>query len=215
MIMNPRRIDECIESFERMPIERAWLTGYSERELVDVVAQMLEATPEFTHYIWASDDLVVNEEALAAVLAALEDGHPVVTGYCNFDLTDDPRVGLSMSPLLTERPTLESYDFPTQQQIDEAPGDPVRTWFAGFVLTAMSREMWLRYPFQLGPAGAQTDYSLCWRLQQDDVPIVAPKAARVLHVKDVWGVYPDADPRKRLLIGEIPAEVRYEIASHA
>lgn len=214
LILNPRRIDECVASFEELEVEKAWLTGFSEPQLVTEIAALGEATPEFTHYLLASDDLVVNQLALDAVLATLAAGHPVVTGYCNFDLTDDQRVGLSVAPLARETPGFDAYTFPTQAYVDAHAGELVRTWFAGWVLTGMSREILERFPFACGPLGAQTDYSFSWRLQQAGIPIVAPKAARVFHVKEIHG-YLDDEPRKRLLIGEVTPEVRLELRQPA
>lgn len=209
LILNPRAIAECVESFAALDIEKAWLTAYTEPELVDEVAAIIEAT-DYTHYVMASDDLIVTPWALYEVVHAAK-RHPVTTGYCNFDLTDDPRVGLTKGPLLARRPSPASYgDFYTQAEVDAYPDELVPTSFTGWVMTCMSRELWLRYPFQISELGAQSDYALSWRLQQDGVPIVAPKHARTFHVKERHGGG-DQEPRKRLLIGEVPASVTLEV----
>jgi hypothetical protein len=209
LILNPRAISECVESFRALDIEKAWLTAYSEPQLVDEVATLIDAT-DYTHYVMASDDLIVSPLALYEVLQAAKT-NPVTTGYCNFDLTDDPRVGLTKGPLLERRPSPTSYgEWWTQTEVDAYPSDLIPTSFTGWVLTCMPRELWLRYPFQISELGAQSDYALSWRLQQDGVPIVAPKHARTFHVKELHGGG-DQERRKRLLIGEVPASVTLEV----
>ncbi len=102
---------------------------------------------------------------------------------------------------------MESYDFYTQREVDEHPDDAVPTHFAGFALTGMSREMWQRYPFQAyGKPGCASDFNLSTRLAADDVPIVAPKAGRIHHVKDTVNCL-DQDPRKLSLVGKVTPDV--------
>ena len=81
VILNPRRIDECIASFQALDIPRAWLTGYTESELEEVFPRLVEESA-YSHYVVVSDDVVATQAALDAVLRLL-DQHPVVTGYCN------------------------------------------------------------------------------------------------------------------------------------
>ena len=83
-------------------------------------------------------------------------------------------------------------------------------------LTGMSREMWQRFPFGVcegSEVGWASDYSLCWRLQQAEVPIVAARDAHVLHVKTNWQTS-ETDPRKTLQIGHVEPKVTIVEASH-
>ena len=203
LVFNPRQIGECVDSIERLPIDQAWLTGYTEPELEDVISNIVETT-DYTHYIAASDDGVIPEFALDAVVGFLDD-HPVVTGYSNLDATD-MRVNLTRSPFQNVlESTMEDYDLYHLADVLGWPDDLVPTCFAGFALTGMSRDMWLEYPYQ--SRGVPSDYNLCRRLQADGVPIVAPKQAFMWHVKDRMNEV--GVGRKRLLIGSIPAEVRW------
>lgn len=198
IILNPRRIAECLLTLRALDIDQAWCTGYTEHQLQRVIRDLV-TQHVYDHYIVVPDDVIPTQPALNAVQAALAAGHPVVTGYCNLDTSGDDRVNITRSPL-TEPRTMASYDFYTQAQVDKYTTPLVPTHFAGFALTGMSRELWQRYPFRAyGDPGCSSDFHLSRRLADARVPIVAPKAARVHHVKDVVN-HLDADPRKRLML---------------
>jgi hypothetical protein len=36
--MNPRRIPECVDAIDALSIDKVWVKNYTERELVDVIA---------------------------------------------------------------------------------------------------------------------------------------------------------------------------------
>lgn len=206
VVLNPRDIAECVLTISALDIDQAWCTGYTEHELEPIIAQLVERT-DHDHYIVIADDTIPTQPALDAVQQLLHDGHPIVTGYCNLDTTGDTRVNLTRSPL-TEPRTMRSYDFYTQAQVDEHPDDPVPTHFAGFALTGMSRTMWQRYPFKAyGNPGCSSDFHLSMRLAADGwIPIVAPKAGRIHHVKDLVNTL-DRDPRKLSLVGKVTPDV--------
>lgn len=214
-VMNPRRIPECIEAIEDLDVDRCWLTGMTEAHLAPYLNEVVAET-SYDVYLIVSDDCVPTQDALDAVLALLEQGWPVATGYCNLDEGEYAHVvNLTKSPLVGFPPNERSYDSFTLAEVAAARMPQVRSWFAGFALTGMSRELWQRYPFKVlheASGGSCSDYSLSWRLQEDDVPIMAPKAGFVRHVKERWNVA-DSRPEKRLLIGEVDPVVRLEVLS--
>jgi hypothetical protein len=204
-VFNPRQIDECVDSIGRLPCDQAWLTGYTEAELVDVIAGVIAETT-YTHYLVCSDDGVIPEFALEAVLETLADGHPVVTGYSNLDVID-MRVNLTKRPFeLLTRSVAEDYDLYHLSEVLGWPDRLVPTCFAGFAVTGMSRDMWLKFPYRSD--GVPSDWNLSRRLQDAKVPIVAPKAAFMWHVKEIVNL-PDKEHRKRLLIGEVEPGVNW------
>lgn len=208
IVFNPRNIVECVDSIRALPIDQAWLTGYYEHQLVDVIADIVRDHDEYTHFLVCSDDPVIPAFALEAVLDALDDGHPVVTGYCNLDATD-MRVNLTRRPFRnTHTSTMEDYDLYHLSEVLGWPDELVPTHFAGFALTGMDREMWLRYPYQSD--GVPSDFNLARRLQGDQVPIVAPKQAFMWHTKEKIN-QGDREPRKRLLIGEVEPSVNWHL----
>jgi hypothetical protein len=207
VIMNPRRIPECMAALEDLPVPKVWVTGYPQSAIPPILSGIVEGS-DFTHYINTSDDVVPSRRALAAVLR-LASRHPVATGYCNLDM-ESPLVNLTRSPLLDYPPTEGSYDFIRREDVKRYPRVTVPSFFAGMSLTCMTRELWLRFPLSGFTASCWgTDYSLSYRLGRARIPIVAHRAAFVWHVKERWN-RTDQAPEKRLLVGKIPPEVRWD-----
>ena len=211
-VLNPRRIEECLDSIRALDIDRIWLTGFAEWELVDAVASVVA---EETHdrYLMVSDDCIVSQEALDAVLALLDAGHQVVTGWCRLDSQSD-LVNLTVGPVRGDRPAVDAYTFRTRDEVLAHPTEDVPTGFAGWALTGMSRELWQRYPFRVFGAergGYGSDFHLSMRLRDHNVPIVAARDGEIEHVKEVWN-RADRDPRKQLHIGD-PREIVVEVAA--
>jgi GT2 family glycosyltransferase len=209
-VMNPRQIPECISAFERLSVRKVWLSNYTEWQLVDVLSDIvLDEAHEFTHLCLVADDCIVTQDALDAVLGLAEE-HPVVTGYCRLDSTH-PEVNITRRPLMGETPSVGAYDFYPYDDVAQWPDAVVPTGFVGFALTCMSREMWARFPFGCfgsGSRGYSSDFHLSRRLRDEGVPMVAAKAGYVTHVKERWNQLDRAES-KRLMIGELPAEVRW------
>jgi hypothetical protein len=206
LILNPRDIPECMDSFAALDVPRAYLTGYREADLISVIAELITDT-DYSHYVVISDDTVVRPCAVETVYALL-DAHPVVTGWCNLDDVD-ARCSVVDRPLEGATPSRESYSFMHWSRVVTHPEPTLRTWFAGMCLTGMSREMWQRFPFDVlagSEHGWASDYSLCWRLQQANIPITAARDGSVLHVRQRWDTA-DVDPRKKLLVGQVPPAV--------
>lgn len=198
VILNPRRIPECMEAFAALDVAKAYLRGYTENGLCEPFSRLLTAS-EHSPLVVVSDDVVVTQEALDAVIATAAD-HPVATGYCNLD-ESSPLINLTRSKLKGDSPTPESYDWYSRDELDQLP-DPIWTGFSGMCLTAMSLEMWQRFPFGCFPSGngCASDFHLCMRLRDAGVPIVAPKAGWVRHLKRTWNTG-DHTPGRELLIG--------------
>src|SRR4051812_38082954 len=103
VVMNPRRIPACLASYEKLTIDVAYARGYTELQLVPVIAEIVESTGH-SHLLVVSDDVIVSQAAVDAVLAGLHAGAaPVVTGWCNLDATD-ARVNLTKRPLEGDEP---------------------------------------------------------------------------------------------------------------
>jgi hypothetical protein len=181
MVMNPRTIPQCMEALEALKIDKVWLKNWTERELVTVIADIV-ANSDYDTIGLVSDDTIPSQASLDLVLDAFEPT-AVYTGYCNLD-EGRAEVNLSVAPLLVKDvATVDCYSFPTRQEVDDSEG-LYRSYFTGFAFTFMSREMWLKYPFDcIGDPGYQSDYRLCVRLQQDEVPIFAPPGAFMTHLR--------------------------------
>jgi len=212
-VMNPRQIPECIQSLKALSVRKAWLSNYTEWELQEVVASVVrDEAIRFSHLVLVSDDCVVSQGALDAVLEAAERmPEHVVTGYCRLDSTH-PQVNITRRPVMGDVPSAGAYDFYYLSEVQGWPREVVPTGFVGFALTCMSREMWREFPF--GVFGGEhrswsSDFHLSRRLRDAGVPMVAARAGYVEHVKEKWNRL-DQAPEKRLLIGERPAGVVVE-----
>jgi hypothetical protein len=181
MIMNPRKIPRCMEALEALDIDKVWMKHYTERELIDVIGQIVESTDHDVIGL-LSDDTIPPQSSLDLVLDAFEPSS-VYTGYCNME-ENTPEVNLSRTPLIVkDQADANCYNFPTRDEIDSHDG-LYRSYFTGFAMTFMSREMWLKYPFDcVGTPGYQSDYSLSCRLQNDSVNIYAVPGAFMPHLR--------------------------------
>lgn len=208
-IMNGRRIPECIEAFEALDCDRAWMSGYTDHELGDVHRELVAST-DYDAYITVSDDCVVTQQAYDAVAALLEDGHPAATGWCRLH-TRSNDVNLCWAPLLGDVPCRAAYRFYTYAQICQEERQVIPTHFMGLALTGMPREGWERFPHRAytnrRSRGYSSDFNLSRRLRDARVPMVAAKAGYVEHLKVVGRRKP---PTHRLLVGEMDREVRIE-----
>jgi hypothetical protein len=73
----------------------------------------------------------------------------------------------------------------------------------------MPRDLWRQFPFGAfgGPSSSwASDFHLSHRLRDAGVPMVAARDGYTEHLKERW-LELDRDPRKRLLVGERPAQV--------
>ena len=218
IIANPRQIPECIEAFRALDVRRAWLSNYTEWELVAVMDSIMrDQSIFFSHAILCADDCVVSQGALDAVLAGAETEHAkehdaAVTGYCRLD-HQHPEVNITRRPLMGDVPVPGAYDFWRYDDVQEWP-DPglAGTGFVGFALTCMSRARWLQFPFGVfgGPQQSwSSDFHLSARLRDAGVEMTAARDGYVTHVKEQWQRL-DTAHEKRLLIGEEPAGVVVE-----
>lgn len=204
LVLNPRNITPCVQAIRALPIDQAWLTGYTERQLVPVIANLINTTPDYSHYLTISDDCEPTPQALTAVLHHLRN-HPVVTGYCNLDETR-PHVNISLAPPHNQPPTANDYAFPHETSLKNFPA-LIHTYLPGMCLTGMSRELWQTFPFDCySTPGYASDYHLGHRLHTAGIPITAPKTAKVKHHKATWNTS-DPTPGREILIGTIPPTI--------
>jgi len=209
LIMNPRRIEECIRSYQELTIDRLWIRNMSEIDITEAWPTILGLASGYERLLIMSDDAVCRQHAVDSVLALLDEGHPVVTGYGNLDMTDF-RVNLNKAPLAAQS-WPESYDFWTLGEVCAYPDPAVPTTVVGFALTGMAYELWQRFPFQ---ADGGSDFSLSQRLTGAGIPMVAAREGFIWHVKEAWNKR-DVEPRKRLLVGVEPPLLELETASRS
>lgn len=206
VILNPRRIEECLDAFRALPIDKLWIRNMSEFEIQERWPEILEAASDYDRLYLSSDDGIPRPHALKAVRHLAAEGHPVVTGYSNLSSTDY-RVNLTKAPV--DVPKEEAYDLYALKEVMEWPQPSLPSFFAGMCLTGMSHSLWQRHPFRVywnEPPGSCSDFMLSRSLNEAKVPIVAAREAFVWHTKETWN-QADKEVRKRLYIGREPAEI--------
>lgn len=209
LVLNPRRIPECVDAISALPIDKVWLQNYTEAELSDRITQVIADTDHDVIGI-LSDDTTPTTDALETILEHYTQD-AVVTGYCNLD-DESPLVNLSTEPLTTSTPTTTAYTFPTREWVETRPTIRVRSYFAGHCLTFMHRELWDAFPWAChgGPPGYASDLMLSWRLQQAGIEIMAIRGGFVRHVKKRWN-YIDETPGRELLVGKEPSAIVWDL----
>lgn len=210
VVMHPRRIPVCVKAFDALDADIAYLSGGNESQAMDMFAEVL-AGSDHDHLVVVSDDVIVTQPALDAVVAALEDGVLVATGWCLLDRTNRYS-NVTDQPLIGNKPDWSAYSFMTAVDVRDR-SERFETGFAGLALTGMSRELWQRFPMACYGAdlhGWASDFHLSVRLRDADVPITAVRDAYVEHLKERW-TYADNADEMRLLIGEIPREVIWRL----
>ncbi len=211
VILHAREVKPAHRAFHELPIAKIWLSGYTEQELAGGVFNYAIEESNFDRYLVCADDILVRPQALEAVIKALDEGCEVATGYSQRSHTD-MTVNVTSGPLADSWPTVEAYNFRQLQEVVSWPEPLVPTWFAGFSLTGMDREMWRRFGFGCfvdpgteGP-GYASDFFLSRALQKARVPISAVREAFCYHWRHSWEH--TNDPRDdRVLIGEMTQQV--------
>jgi hypothetical protein len=209
LVLNPRHIPECIDAIKGLGIPTCWLSYMNEAYAADRANEIIRTT-SFDRYLVLADDTIPTQEALDLVLREADQGHPVVTGYCNLDEGDYADiVNLTTNTLPPPPAASTSYHFMTRTQVEQNTGNAIPTTFAGLALTLATRQVWLDHPLQVEPStGGQMDYDLSYRLAKSGIPLVAAVGAYVHHVKERWS-HADRNPEKRLLIGQRKPKVHW------
>lgn len=210
IVLNPRKMQDCIDAIEALDIDQVWFRYYSERQLESIIPDWLEQYgQEYTHVGVISDDAKPTQHALDLVLDAYHHD-AVYTGYCQ--VTDkDPRLNLSSEPLTSAIPQVAAYTFVVCDEMEQHPEPLFRSYFAGHTLTFMSLDLWRKYPWGCYGSGNgwASDYHLAWRLQADNIPVWAVKGAWVEHVKSDFNTT-ERDPERQIQVGKIKPEIDHK-----
>lgn len=215
MVMNPRRIPECIAAFEALEVSKVWMSFFTEQEIAKKFPLVLELAyrKRYTHLSVLSDDTVPTMAALSSVLVGLDE-HPsaCLTAFCNLD-SKLPWVNLTTRPFAKTYSVGTDYAWYSKKEAEGWPFTYVPTFFTGMCLTTMSLQMWERYPFHVlknkEGTGYGSDWSLSSRLQRDRIPVWAPTTSFIRHLKETWNK-PDKAPEKRLLVGVEEPRITWE-----
>ena len=215
MIMQPRRIDEAINSLkENIDIPKVWFRAYTEPQVMAQMNNYIKET-NFSHYIVMSDDGVVSKEAADTILKYGEKvENDVFTGWMNMHIEPDGSFSKISTVAQGTLPTIS--DVSVGPQREEYPGWLTIEWVrhqAGFIQTALAnfamsiakREMFLNFPLMTWPNGRSSDHHWSFRLQQSGVRIWTHPDAFIKHLRQGWAPW-----RHNWLVGNVRPETIYE-----
>lgn len=212
VVFHPRRIPAVVAAYDELDADIAYVSGGTEAQACEMFADVL-AESDHDYLVMCSDDCIVTQEAFDAVVAALEDGVEVATGWCTLDSTH-PLANVTDKPVRGDTPCPEAYSFMEADDV-RAQAERFTTGFAGLALTGMSRRMWEKFPMEcFGPnsVGWASDFHLSMRLRDAGIPMTCVRDGFVQHLKVQWGI-PDTVAGMQLLIGEIPREIIWRLRS--
>jgi len=188
MVLKASHLYPVVDSIERIDMETAWFSGYTETELAITLNSFISDT-DYDYYWLTSHDLVLHQEGVDCLVEILEnDPSCVATGYCNVSL-DNPLSTITRAPIDQPEPSLESYGFLTNQSVQKLEDDIIRTYFASWSMSGMTRDMWLKYPYKTMGSGDRTDLNFSMRFcQEESNKIFSHKKASFLHLKPTAGL---------------------------
>ncbi|REJ76528.1 MAG: hypothetical protein DWQ34_12655 [Planctomycetota bacterium] len=200
LVLQPRAISECLESIAQLPLDKVYFRAYRERELVEPFNRFIAET-RYENYLVVADDVVVTVQAYRLVAELLE-AHAIATGYCRL-CQGSPLLNVVKNPLRRENgkwALLSDYDFYHAAEVQTLEDPVFPTWFGGWSLTGMRREVWLEHPFRVNEwNGMQSDFEMFFRLNR---PIVAHRDAYIEHLK----LTTDTSLNRNVLIGRVAPE---------
>lgn len=228
--MNARDIPECLLSLRALKIDKAWFRGFTEKQLEEAIPTFIEAS-DYERYILVSDDTIVTQQALDNLLK-LQDAGPVVTGWCNI-FPGQTLANLELRPIAINRdfylrtrdempaflvplikwlwrktPIKRLIDhfiyrhFPDEEEI-WAQEPLFRTYFVGWSLTSISREMWLKHGFHYAntsKSGHGSDQKMSLDLAGENVVMLCARDSFIYHLGTV----------RNFIVGKVEPSVKFE-----
>jgi hypothetical protein len=145
---------------------------------------------EYTHFVLATDDMVVSPEHVTQLQKDLEEYDlPVLSGVMNVDQDDNINLNIAWS-IASKARSFRRYFWIHR---DELPTDEdiFQVEFSGFPLMAIRRDIVEKWTFDADrvfegkPAsnGASLDLVFCWRCKENDIPIFVDKRIDMIHLR--------------------------------
>lgn len=203
IILQPRQIERCLASLEALPVDKVWFQAFGERQLVEPLNRFMRDT-RYDNYLLVADDVIATVRAFEVVVDLLRT-HDGATGYCRLS-QDSPWLNVTRGPLRLSNgqiPVLGDYDFYHLDEVAQFAVPEFRTWFGGWALTGLRRDLWLEFPFRVNQyTGMQSDFESFIRLQR---PIACHRDAFIDHQKPhVTGICDE-----NVLVGQAPPRIIY------
>ena len=183
MVLKPREIDICVDSINALKIDKVWFEGFKETEVGEQVNEFVRIT-NYHNYIMVADDVIVEPKSLASVQELLTK-HYAATAYCNC-WEGSEWLNIAKSPLTLKNGRYAEwadYNFFTPREVEQGP-EVFKSWFGGWMLTGMRRDVWIKYPFRPNPVtNTAADFECSYRMNQDGLYFLCHKDSFNRHLK--------------------------------
>lgn len=198
-----RHLTPCLEHLRRLPdtIDVLTIRGHTEGQMAEVLQVELAKVDPDCPVMIAPDDLVVSAAAIEAIVDEYAHVPGVYCGWSNVDLTHTTTNVMLNAPHKPEPSSAADYELMHVHDIATRT-EPFRVGFNGFTLLTMPARMWLDEATRLRPCGGHpgfaSDWSLCYHLAQNGIPITCVPAAFAAHLKVNYMATDTQDAWKRL-----------------
>ena len=215
MIMQPRRIDEAINSLkENIDIPKVWFRAYTEPQVMAQMNKFIKET-NFSHYIVMSDDGVVSKQAADTILKYAEmDEYEVFTGWMNMHIEPDGNFSYIstvsqgyLPEILENEKGPERNEYPPWLPVEWVRDQEgmIRTKMANFAMSVAKREIFLELPLMTWPNGKSSDHNWSTRLQMRGIRVWTHRDAFIKHLRKGWTPW-----RHNWLVGKVTPQTIYE-----
>jgi len=212
LVMQPRNIKPALESYKKsFDIPIVFFRAFTEPQVTIQLNKYIKEH-DYTHYVIIGDDAIVTRQAADTVLKYTESSEcDVFTGWMNMHINPDG--GFSDESTVNQNiircddpswgPQRKEYGtWITMDQMRQLPLELVRTSYANFALTGMTKELWEKYPISCWPRGNSSDHHLSLRLQNDGVKVWTHPKAFIRHLRRGWSPLPH-----HWLVGNMTPEI--------
>ncbi len=188
---SPRSNIENVEMWnDKLPCDKLIIRFTSEYKAYQRARQEFLDRPEYTHFVIATDDIVVLPKHIERLQKDLEEhDFPVLSGYMNVEQTDTENMNICNKIGMKLR-TLRKYEWIKESDL---PDDEfIQVEFAGFGLTAIRRDIIESYPifaadkvFHGEPPhrGASLDFVFCWHCKEKEISIMVDTGIKMKHLR--------------------------------
>jgi len=196
LVMQPRNIKPALESYKKsFDIPIVFFRAFTEPQVTIQLNKYIKEH-DYTHYVIIGDDAIVTRQAADTVLKYTESSEcDVFTGWMNMHINPDG--GFSDESTVNQNiircddpswgPQRKEYGtWITMDQMRQLPLELVRTSYANFALTGMTKELWEKFPISCWPNGNSSDHHLSLRLQNKGVKVWTHPKAFIRHLRRGW-----------------------------
>jgi|TARA_Y100000296_G_C5168514_1_gene256030 hypothetical protein len=212
LVMQPRNIQPSLESYKKsFDIPMVFFKAFTEPQVTLQLNKYIKEH-DYTHYIIIGDDAIVTRQAAETVLEYTEDEiYDVFTGWMNMHTESDGTFSVESTVNHNKircadpswGPSKEDYgEWVTMDQMRKLPPEPIRTSYANFALTGMTKEMWERFPVACWPNSKSSDHHLSLRLQGAGKKVWTHPDAFIRHLRRGWSSLSD-----HWLVGNVSPEI--------